>query len=365
MKKVNVASYQIGLLFKGKELVRVLQEGVYWVWNTRQIELLTRTTEVKSTVLALDLLLRNEELAAMVDVIDVKDGELVLLFEKGIFHAVLTAGRYAYWKGEMGRTFERVDFSKVTIEDTVNGAVLENDRLKSYVRKLTIANQHKGILFIDGKLSTILDAGTYYYWNNAISMEVKTVDMRVQQMEVSGQELLSKDKASLRINFYIRYEVTDIMKAVTENKEYDKQLYILVQLALREFVGAMTLDELLNRKNEVGAAMIGLLSTKAASLGVRVADAGIRDVILSGEMRDIMNQVLVAEKKAQANIIMRREETASTRSMLNTAKMMEENTVLWKLKEMEYVERIADKIGTISLSGNSNIIGQLKEIFIK
>ena len=212
---------------------------------------------------------------------------------------------------------------------------------------------------------TILDARTYYYWNNVISMEVKTVDMRVQHMEVSGQELLSKDKASLRVNFYIRYKVADLVKAVTEDKEYDKQLYILVQLALREFVGAMTLDELLNRKNEVGAAMIGLFVREAASLGVRGADAGIRDVILTGEMRDIMNQVLVAEKKARANSIMRREETASTRSMLNTAKMMEENTVLWKLKEMEYIERIADKIGTISLSGNSNIIGQLKEIFVK
>ncbi|UAY56978.1 slipin family protein [Arachidicoccus terrestris] len=365
MKKVNVASYQIGLLFKGKELVKILREGVYWVWSTRKIELLTKTAEVKSSVITLDLLLRNETLAAMVDVIDVKDGELVLLFEKGIFQAVLTAGQYAYWKGQLDRAFERVDFSKVTIEATINSAVLENVKLKSYVRKLTVANQHKGMLFLDGKLSTILDAGTYYYWNNAISMEVKMVDTRIQQMEVSGQELLSRDKASLRINFYIRYEVVDIMKAVIENKEYDKQLYILVQLALREFVGAMTLDELLIRKSEVGTAMTGLLSEKATSLGVQIIDAGIRDVILTGEMKEIMNQVLIAEKKAQAKIIMRREETASTRSMLNTAKMMEENTMLWKLKEMEYIERIADKIGAISLSGNSNIIGQLKDIFVK
>jgi hypothetical protein len=64
-----------------------------------------------------------------------------------------------------------------------------------------------------------------------------------------------------------------------------------------------------------------------------------------------MNGVLIAEKKAQANIIMRREETASTRSLLNTAKLMEENAMLWKLKEMEYVEKIADKISNISVSG--------------
>jgi hypothetical protein len=73
--------------------------------------------------------------------------------------------------------------------------------------------------------------------------------------------------------------------------------------------------------------------------------------------------VLVAEKKAQANTIMRREETASTRSLLNTAKLMEENTMLWKLKEMEYVEKIADKVGEITVNGNGVLVEQLKQIF--
>jgi len=81
-------------------------------------------------------------------------------------------------------------------------------------------------------------------------------------------------------------------------------------------------------------------------------------------MKEIMNQVLVAQKKAEANVIMRREETASTRSLLNTAKLMEENSMLFKLKEMEYVEKIADKINSISLSGGNLIVDQLKDIFV-
>ena len=89
----------------------------------------------------------------------------------------------------------------------------------------------------------------------------------------------------------------------------------------------------------------------------------VKDIILSGELRNIMNQVLVAQKQAQANVITRREETASTRSLLNTAKLMEDNDMLFKLKEMEYVERIADKINNISLSGGNQVVDQLKEIF--
>jgi len=86
---------------------------------------------------------------------------------------------------------------------------------------------------------------------------------------------------------------------------------------------------------------------------------------LPGDVKEIMNQVLIAEKRAQANIITRREETASTRSLLNTAKLMEENTMLYKLKEMEYVEKIAEKINNISLSGSGQIVDQLKQIFVK
>ncbi|RZL37497.1 MAG: slipin family protein, partial [Pedobacter sp.] len=104
---------------------------------------------------------------------------------------------------------------------------------------------------------------------------------------------------------------------------------------------------------------------KAEELGVKLANGGVKDIILSGEIKDIMNQVLVAEKKAQANMITRREETASTRSLLNTAKLMEDNAMLYKLKEMEYVEKIAEKINTISLSGSGQIVDQLKQIFVK
>lgn len=87
--------------------------------------------------------------------------------------------------------------------------------------------------------------------------------------------------------------------------------------------------------------------------------AGIKDIILPGEIKDIMNSVLVAEKTAQANVISRREEVASTRSLLNTAKLMDENKTLYKLKELEYLERICDRVGEISINGSAGLLEQL------
>jgi regulator of protease activity HflC (stomatin/prohibitin superfamily) len=126
----------------------------------------------------------------------------------------------------------------------------------------------------------------------------------------------------------------------------------------------MSLDELLEKRSDTVRAVLASVQEGAAALGVSVKDLGIRDIILPGDVKDIMNGVLIAEKKAQANIIMRREETASTRSLLNTAKLMEENAMLFKLKEMEYVEKIADKISSLSVSGNGQLLEQLKGIFV-
>ena len=93
--------------------------------------------------------------------------------------------------------------------------------------------------------------------------------------------------------------------------------------------------------------------------------AGIRDIVLPGEVKDIMNKVLVAQKSAEANTIVRREETAATRSLLNTAKLMEENDMLFKLKEMEYIEKIAGKIGEVTVSSGGKVLDQLTQMFSK
>ncbi|MEL1242135.1 slipin family protein [Flavobacterium flavipallidum] len=364
IKRITINAYQVGLVFERGKLTKVLQEGRYWIIGNKELKIF----EMKQSFVApieLNILLENKELASLLEVVEVGDNEIALYYTNGMFKEVLQTGRYAFWKAYVKNEFVKVDVTKVDITENIATTLLENAKLRMYTRKFQVFNYEKGLLFVDGKLIKEVMAGTYYFWNNNTTVEVKTADMRQQQLEISGQELLTKDKAGLRINFYVRYQVVDVLKALVDNKDFEKQLYVLMQLALRAFVGSLTLDELLSKKDTIATAILEDVTSKISTLGLSVSDAGIRDVILPGDMKEIMNQVLVAEKKAQANSIMRREETASTRSLLNTAKLMEENEMLWKLKEMEYVEKIADKIGEISISGGGNIIGQLKEIFVK
>ncbi len=364
IKRIKIRAYQVGLVFENRKLVQVLQEGTFWIFGNKEV-MIYEMNQSFFAPFELTILMQNEQLASLLEVVEVADNEIVLYTINGIFKEVLAAGRYAFWKGYNRNEFVKVDLSKVTITEQISVALLENIKLRTYIRKFQVATYEKGLLFVNGSFVKELIAGTYYFWNNAILVEVKNVDVRQQQMEISGQELLTKDKAALRINFFVRYQVVDAVKALVNNKEFEKQLYVIMQLALRAFVGNYTLDELLNRKDTISKEILEQVTDKINELGLTVSDAGIRDIILPGDMKEIMNQVLVAEKKAQANSIMRREETAAMRSMLNTAKLMEENEMLWKLKEMEYVEKIADRIGEITISGSGNVIGQLKEIFVK
>ena len=218
-------------------------------------------------------------------------------------------------------------------------------------------------MFIDGVLQGVQEPGKYYFWKGEKTVLMEKVDMRRQQIDLAGQEIMTSDKVSMRINFVCHYRIKDVVRVGTGFKAFQEQLHILLQLMLREYIGSLKLDELLDKKEEVGAFVLNKTREKSGELGVEFEYAGVKDIILPGDFKEIMNLVLTAEKKAQANIITRREETASTRSLLNTARLMEDNPTLYKLKEMEYMERICDKIGSISFSsGGGNLMEHMASI---
>ena len=363
MKRIRIDVGKTGLVYSGNNYQRVVTEGAYWLWPSESVRVYDMT-QIFVPVTDSNILLRDKELEAMLTVIDVRDHEIVIRYENGKLKDVLTTGRYMYWKGLVEYSFLRVDLSKIEITEPLTPNDLLRKELMNYVRMYTIESYERGIMWVNGKFSTVLEPGAHFYWKNATPILVSKVDQRQQQLEIAGQEVLTKDKAMLRINFYALYKVMDVLKALVESKDYEKQFYMLVQMALREIVGTLTLDELLDRKDSISVYVLETVRKKAAILGLELRDCGVRDIILPGEVKEIMNQVLVAQKKAEANMIMRREETASTRSLLNTARLMEDNSMLFKLKEMEYLEKIAEKISSISLSGGGQLVDQLKDIFV-
>lgn len=118
-------------------------------------------------------------------------------------------------------------------------------------------------------------------------------------------------------------------------------VYREAQLALRAVVGTCDLDTLLTGKEKIAKDLEDAVKNRATEFGVEVLSLGIRDVILPGDMKELMNKVIEAKKAADANLIMRREETAAMRSQANTARLLENNPTLMRLRELDVLEKIA------------------------
>lgn len=364
MKRVTINKNEVGLVVKNNTVVRVLQEGKFWLGFGEKIQIynLSNPFHVAHDI---DMLLAMPAFQECVEVVEVADNEIALHYVNKNFKSVLPAGRHIFWKGLHAMHFEVYNIEGLEIPASINKQLYEKVPFSYQVRKFKVNPSEVGLLFVNGELQQELKAGTYYFWKNNLEVSVQLVDLRVLAMEIPGQEILTKDKAQVRINFAFQYQVIDVEQAVMNNKNFEVQLYTCMQFALRAYIGNLTLDSLMENKSAISEFVLAETKTRVSELGVKVITAGVKDIILPGEIRTIMNQVLIAEKQAQANIITRREETASTRSLLNTAKLLEENAMLFKLREMEYVEKIAEKINSISVSGNGQVIEQLKQLFVK
>lgn len=361
MKKVIINENQRGLLFKNGKYVKMLEAGKYFSHGGKEIEVLSLDQPIVSDKCALDTILSDQDVVNNVSVIEVADEELALHFVNGKFASVLRHGKYAFWSQIDKHEYKIVDISTPEVSADVPEYIFTKIPA-IYYAKVEVLEYQKARLYFNQKFIKILDAGTYYFWKNGVKIDVGFVDTRLTQMDITGQEILTQDKVSLRINFVCNYRVTDYVKILTEIDDFAEQMHVAAQLALREYVGKYKLDEILENKSQMSEFVFAKLKEKEKELFVEITDAGIKDIILPGEIREIMNTVLVAEKRAQANVITRREEVASTRSLLNTAKLMDENQTLYKLKELEYVERICENVGNINLNGNTDVLSQLTGI---
>lgn len=352
-----------GLKFKQGSLKDVLGPGVYSSSNFlgTAIEIFDTAIEFRPN-LDLKILLQNEKLASALHVIEVADDEVCLHYEDKNFKQVLIPGWHAFWKTKKVLEFKRYSIADTMLPDGMSPKILENPQLLECMVDCTVPSSHKGLLYYNREFQRELKPGKYYFWQSSIEILVPIFDLRQQQLDMTGQEVMTKDKVTLRLNFICHYRILDPKKLNDSIDDYKAQLYIVLQLILREYIGNLNLDELLEQKQQIGNYAMDQLQKRIPDWGLEFITAGVKDIILPGEIKSILEKVLEAEKIAQANIIMRREETASTRSLLNTAKLMEENPLLFRLKEMEHIEKISQKINSITLNGHDTMASQLARL---
>jgi regulator of protease activity HflC (stomatin/prohibitin superfamily) len=359
MKTFVIAENQRGLLVRDGRLVQVLEPGLhrFWLWNSRRdLVDVTNATGACVSPLVDGIEKRHPELAeANFEIVAPEQGTVAIVRLDGRAKLIVRGGDIArLWKVLDTVSVETIDVEaepKLTKRQLTElmGATVYGQAVPAPVQAVTVAEAQAAIALFDGEIVETVGPGRYGYWQVGRKVTSLTLDTRPSPLEVTAQEILTKDRVSIRVTLTSFVQVTDVEKAALATPDYKEYVYKLVQFAVREAVAGRTLDELLNDRVKVDREIVEHVRRELGDIGVRVTELGIKDVILPGEMRELINRVVEAEKVAQANLIRRREETAATRSLLNTAKLMADNPVLMRLKELEALERVTEKIGRIDV----------------
>jgi regulator of protease activity HflC (stomatin/prohibitin superfamily) len=341
-KFVRVRSYEIGLYFRHGEFQGLLGTGRHLLFNpfgAVRVDVISQHTPF---ILhdQLDVMVRSGKLDERIAVVDLRDHERGLVWIDGRFQRILPPGQYAYCTQGKDVRVEVVDAREVRFRHESERVILRSPQASQLLDICRVQRNHVGVVFLDGEYVETLPPGEVAYWRSLADARVVEVDMREQTIDVGGQEIMTSDKVTLRMNAVVTYRVVDAQRAVTVTDGATQALYRESQLALRAVVGTRELDALLSDKDGLVQAFAEGVRRRASELGLEVISAGIRDVILPGEMKDLMNKVTEARKAAEANLIVRREETAAMRSQVNTARLLADNPTLMRLRELEILEKV-------------------------
>lgn len=363
----RIADTELGLLYRDRVFQKVLGPGIHRRLDVGRTELhkldLVRLPVSDAKLDAL-YLTHPAIVAEHFTVADMADTELGLVYADGKLVDMIGPGSRAFYaKGLWDIDIRVLDADRdIEVPKTLI-AWIARMKATHFVLPVDVPSDHVGLLYVDGVFDRQLGSGRYAFIRALHRVDAVILDLRLQTLEVTGQEVLTKDRIGLRANVTAVYRITDPAVAVSVAADLRDHLYKALQFALRQVIGTRTLEEVLGDKQGINAAIADHLAGEIRETGIAVPTVGVKDIILPGDVRELMNRVIEAEKTAQANVIKRREETAATRSLLNTAKLMEDNPVLLRLKELEALEKVSEKVGNVIVgNGMDGVLEDLVRI---
>ena len=345
VRYVHIGRYERGLLFRRGEFVRVL--GPSWHWHFDPLRALA--FEVVSVRTArfdhdqLDAIVKSGVLEGEVAVHALADHERGLVWVDGRFESVLTPGLHVYWTVFRNIKIEVVSTGREAFAHPELAAILAGESSAETLESHTVPQGSVAVLLEDGRIAGVLSPGRYAYWKGTAERSCEVFDLREQTLDIAGQDIMTADKVTLRLNAVVTYRLDDVRVMYDNAREPNVALYREAQLVLRAIVGTMELDALLADKDILAEALEERVRARANQLGLRVTSVGVRDVILPGDMRNLLNKVMEARKAAEANLITRREETAAMRSQVNTAQLLDKHPTLMRMRELEVLAKVAEQ----------------------
>lgn len=353
---VTLELHERAILVVDGQPERALGPGRHVVWTFKPMAVVRYDTRLFVAEIPADhqALLDADDILT----VEVENLERAVIRRRGRPVRVLGPGTWQVWTVE--QVEKRVDGERVKVPaiavdvlDCTGDAVIRDD-LKAVMPaadhvEVLVPDGHVALRVVDGAVETELGPGRHVAWTVGRKVVFQVIDTREKVLAINGQEVMTRDKVTLRLNAAVTWKVHDARRHGQVARNAEEVVYLAAQLALREAIARLTLDELLAAREEIVAGITPAVAVRAEALGCAVLGVGMKDLILPGEMKTLLNRVMEAQKEAEANVILRREETAATRSLAQTAKVLAENPIVMRLKELEAYKELAERVGTLNI----------------
>lgn len=212
--------------------------------------------------------------------------------------------------------------------------------------RVTIYEYQRGLRFRNGSFAGLLGPGRH--WIYRPSTKITPVDIRESLFSVPGQEVVTSDGFSVKLSLVVGHKVVDPLVALTKVENFHQVVYSAAQIQLREVVSGMTIDDLLQRRNEIGPAILERTAESARAAGVELLSVDVKDLMFPGPLKKTFTQVVEARQQGLAALEKARGETAALRNLANAARLVDANPSLLQLRLLQQLE---------GSSGNTLVVG--------
>jgi regulator of protease activity HflC (stomatin/prohibitin superfamily) len=220
-----------------------------------------------------------------------------------------------------------------------------------------IPEYQRGVLFRLGRMQKVIEPGFNLVLPFGLDL-MRKVDMRTFTIDVSKQEVITRDNVPVIVDAVVYFNVFDPVLAIVKVADYTKSTSLLAQTILRSVLGQHELDEMLAKRAELGQILQQLLDEATDPWGIKVTAVEIKAVELAETMKRAMARQAEAERERRAKIIAAEGELQASEKLGQAADVLANSPASLQLR---YLQTLAE----IAVEKNSTIVFPLPMDFLK
>lgn len=220
----------------------------------------------------------------------------------------------------------------------------------------------RGVVFFLGRYQTVTGPGMVIIIPGV--QQMLKVDMRTVVMDVPGQDVISRDNVSVKVNAVVYFRVIEPEKSIIQVENYQQATSQLAQTTLRSVLGHHDLDDMLSERDKLNKSIQELLDKQTDAWGVKVANVEIKHVDLNESMIRAIARQAEAERERRAKVIHADGELQASQKLLQAAEILSKQPQAIQLRYLQTMSDIAseNKSHTVIFPVPVDLMGSLQEV---